>query len=90
MVVEGGVVKVKEPEKIIPATETIIPTGLLRTKREGLIVHINELQQTVDKDTAQINSMHAMVEKIEALLMGVPSDENVPIDGKEDGADGVG
>ena len=97
MVVEDGVIKVKEPEKIIPATEEVInPKGLVARKRY-LEAHIAELQQGVDKqneqiqksidnDLAQIANMQADVDKIAVLLKSVPSDENVPVDG----ANGVG
>lgn len=90
MVVEDGVIKVKEPEKIIPATETVIDTRAIILRKVALESHIKELQQSVDNDTAQINSMQAEVDKINVMLGGIPSEENVPIDGKEDGADGVG
>lgn len=83
MVVEDGVIKVKEPEKIIPATETVIDTYALISRKEVLESHINELQQTVDSDIAQINSMQAEVDKIAALLANVPLEENVPIDGPQ-------
>lgn len=91
MVVEEGVVKIKEPEQIIPeqvipATETVIDIRALISQKEGLESHINELQQSVDIDIAQINSMQATVDKIDALLAQVPSDKNVPVDG----ANGVG
>ena len=86
LVVEAGVIKEKIPEQVIPATETVIDTRALISQKEGLESHINELQQTVDNDTAQINSMQATVDKIAALLANVPSDKNVPVDG----ANGVG
>ena len=92
MVVEDGVVKIKEPEQIIPATETVIDTRALISQKESLEAHIAELQQGVDKqneeiqksidnDLAQIANMQADVDKITALLADVPSDKNVPVDG---------
>lgn len=82
MVVEEGVIKIKEAEVIIPAKEIIVDTQALISRKEALQAHIVELQdgvsdqekalqQSIDNDTAQINSMQAEVDKINALLGGV-------------------
>ena len=82
MVVEDGVIKIKEAEVIIPAKEIIVDTQELISRKEKLEAHIVELQdgvsdqekalqQSIDNDTAQINSTQADVDKIAALLGGV-------------------
>ena len=91
MVVEDGVIKIKEaekiiPEQVIPATETIISKQVLISRKEKLEAHFDELQKSVNNDLAQMTIMQSEVDKINVLLGGVPSDENVPIDG----ANGVG
>lgn len=82
MVVEDGVIKIKEAEKIIPATETIISKQVLISQKEKLEAHIVELQegvndqqealqQSIDNDLAQIAEEQTQVDKINVLLGGV-------------------
>ena len=86
MVVEDGVVKIKEPEKIIPATEVVIDVGELEAERGMLEARITDLQSSVNNDLAQLTITQTRLGKLDALLADVPSDKNVPIDG----ANGVG
>lgn len=76
MVVEDNVIKIKEPEKIIPeqiipATETIISKQVLISQKEKLEAHFDELQKSVNNDLAQMTIMQSEVDKINALLGGV-------------------